>query len=268
MTELGSPLDVSLDGSVLRLTLNRPRQGNALDVDLARSLTRAFSQLSEAVSVVRLGAAGKVFCAGGDVGEFARSAEPGKFVRELADEAHRVVTAIQNCQVPVVAAVHGNVGGAGLGLVAACDIAVASSAARFRPAYIGLGLTPDAGLTWRLTRQIGTARTLDLLLTDGYLTAEEALGAGLISRISEDADSEANRVAEALASGPAEAYARIKQLVHGAADRSLAEQLSLEAASISASAASPDGAEGIAAFVERRPARFSGGRHDLTAGDR
>jgi 2-(1,2-epoxy-1,2-dihydrophenyl)acetyl-CoA isomerase len=250
------PLIVQTSGRVLRLTLNRPRNGNAIDMALAQALTRALTEVDGEVSVIVLGAEGKAFCAGGDVGEFARADDARAFINELAGEVHRAILSIQQCGVPVVVAVHGNVGGAGIGLVAACDVAIARPTVRLRPAYIALGLTPDAGLTWRLADQLGTSRALDLLMTDGELSADEALAAGLISRVVDDLEAEVDRVVQVLANGPTQAYARLKQLVHGAAQRTFAAQLDLEATGISDSAGSPDGQEGIAAFTARRKPSF------------
>jgi 2-(1,2-epoxy-1,2-dihydrophenyl)acetyl-CoA isomerase len=170
---------------------------------------------------------------------------------------------MQACRAPIVAAVHGNVGGAGLGLVASCDVAVAARTVRFRPAYIALGLTPDASLTWRLADQLGPVRTLDLLMTDGELTAAEARSAGLISRVADDLDAEISTLVATLSDGPLEAYARLKALVHGAAQRSLAEQLDREATAIAGSVRSVNGREGIAAFTQRRKPRFGTGVNDL-----
>lgn len=250
------PLIVQTSGPVLRLTLNRPRNGNAIDMALAQALTGAFTDVSDEVSVIVLNAEGKAFCAGGDVGEFARADDASAFISELAGEVHRSVLAIASCAVPVVVAVHGNVGGAGMGLVAACDVAIARSTVRLRPAYIALGLTPDAGLTWRLADQLGTTRALDLLMTDGEMSADDALAAGLISRVVDDLDAEVDRVVHLLADGPTQAYARLKRLVHGAAQRTFGAQLDLEARGITDSAASPDGQEGIAAFTARRKPSF------------
>lgn len=241
---------------MLRITLNRPRYGNAIDMAMALALQAAFAAVDDSVSVVLIRAEGKVFCAGGDVGEFARADDASAFIKSLAAELHKGIQALQDCRVPVVAAVHGNAGGAGIGLLAACDLVVAASTVRLRPAYIALGLTPDAGLTWRLTSQLGPTRTLDLLMTDGELSAVDALAAGLVSRVSDDLDGEIVRVLDILTTGPTEAYARLKTLVHGAAQRDQAEQLDLEAAAISASAASSAGLEGIAAFTERRKPVF------------
>jgi 2-(1,2-epoxy-1,2-dihydrophenyl)acetyl-CoA isomerase len=261
VTAADPALLVDADGPVLHVTLNRPRQGNAIDLELARSLSATFEGLDPSVSVVVLRANGKVFCAGGDVHGFAAADDAGAFIGGLAGELHRGLQALQASPVPVVAAVQGNAGGAGIGLLAACDVVVSIPTARFRPAYIALGLTPDAGLTWRLAAAIGPTRTLDLLMTDGELSAPDALAAGLVSRVVDDVDAEVDRVIAQLSAGPTEAYARLKSLVHGAEQRSLAEQLELEAAGIAASAGTAAGREGIAAFTERRPPNFAGETH-------
>ncbi len=251
-----APLLIERTGRVLTVTLNRPRVGNSIDMAMASGLLEVFSGADATLAAIVLRSTGKVFCAGGDVGEFARADDAPAFISALAGELHRAMLAMQSCPVPVVAAVHGNAGGAGLGLIAACDIAIAVASARFRPAYIALGLTPDAGLSWRLVTQLGRTRTLDLLMTDGELDAPEAKAAGILSRVTDDLDAEVVRVIDILRVGPSGAFARLKQLVDGAAQRPFADQLEREAASIAAAAASPDGQEGIASFTERRPARF------------
>lgn len=152
----------------------------------------------------------------------------------------------------------GGVGGAGLGLAAACDIVLCGQSARFRPAYASVALSPDAGLSWVLPRSFGRARAMELLLDDGVFTADEARAAGFVSRVVPDAElgPESLRLASRLAAGPTGALARTRRLVRDAAARSLSDQLDAEAAQIAVSADQDEHRAGVRAFVERRRPEF------------
>ena len=234
------------------MRLNRPEVGNAVDMPMALELADAFRSVGEDVRVIHLTATGKVFCAGGDVGAFAGAEDVAPFVESLAHEAHRAVRAMQSCPVPIVATVNGNVGGVGLGIVAAADVAICAPGTRFRPAYIALGLTPDGGLTSRLVHTLGRVRALDLLLTDGVLSADDARAAGLVSRVCDDPDQESDAVIAQLLAGPSAAYARLKQGVTASYDVPFDQALDREAADIGWAAGSTDGREAISAFMARR----------------
>ena len=149
---------------------------------------------------------------------------------------------------PVVAGVHGAVAGAALGLVGSCDIVVAARSTKFRPAYGALGFSPDGGSSWALTRALGAPRALELMLTNGSLTAADAHLFGLVGRLVEDTAlrDEAIALAHAVAAGPVRAMVRTRSLVRRAATRSLDEQLDDEARLIAESAADPEGARGRA----------------------
>jgi enoyl-CoA hydratase/carnithine racemase len=158
----------------------------------------------------------------------------------------------------VVAGVQGAVAGAGIGLLGACDVVVCARTTKMRPAYIALGFSPDGGTSWALTRSLGAPRALDLMLTNGSLTAAEAHLAGLVARLVEDEDlrATAEQVADELATGPIRAMVRTRALVRGAAARTLDAQLDEEARLIAESAADPEGREGVRAFVEKRVPDF------------
>ncbi|WP_024795683.1 enoyl-CoA hydratase/isomerase family protein [Tomitella biformata] len=246
------------EGRVLTITLNRPANGNAIDMPLAEALTAAVAQVDESVGAVLIVGAGKHFCVGGDLGEFGAAAEPDVFISALAGQLHVAVNALAELDVPVVVGLHGGVGGAGLSLAGIGDVVVCGRSAKLRPAYLAIGLTPDGGMSWTLPRAIGRTRFMDLLMTGGMLTADEALACGVVSRVVDDAEvhETAAQLAGQLAAGPASSYARLKALVRDGENRSLREQLDAEATSIGISAGSPDGREGVAAFVERRPAVY------------
>jgi len=246
------------DGRQLTAVLNRPDKSNAVDLPLARELVDALKRLHDDVDCALIRAEGRGFCAGGDVGSFAAAEQPGEYLAELAAVFHEAIRLIETSPVPVVAAVSGGVGGAGLGLAAACDIVVCGESTRFRPAYLSLGLTPDSGLSWVLPRYFGRARALDLLLTDGSFTAAEAHAVGFVSRVVPDerVEQEAADVIARLGAGPTVALGRTRRLVRDGATRPLADQLDAEGVAIAEAAELPEGREGVRAFTERRKPEF------------
>jgi 2-(1,2-epoxy-1,2-dihydrophenyl)acetyl-CoA isomerase len=250
------------DGDVWRITLDRPETGNAVTPALAADLGAAFAERPERTRVVLLLANGPRFCVGGDVGSFADADDPGAFVGRLAHDWHEVIRAVLTCPVPVVAGVHGAVAGAGVGLVGACDVVVCARNTKIRPAYGAIGFSPDGGTSWALARSLGAPRALDLMLTNGSLTAAEAHLIGLVARLVEDVDlpATAEQVAREIADGPIRAMVRTRALVRRAATRTLEEQLDDEARLIAESAADPEGREGVRAFVEKRVPDFRNAR--------
>jgi 2-(1,2-epoxy-1,2-dihydrophenyl)acetyl-CoA isomerase len=256
----GPAVITELAGEIWRVTLDRPERGNALDPQLAAELAAALSHRPDAARAVLLLANGPRFCVGGDVASFANAEDPGAFVGRLAHDWHAVIRLLLDCPVPVVAGVHGAVAGAGVGLMGACDLVVCARSTKIRPAYAALGLSPDGGSSWALARTLGAPRALDLMLTDGTLTAAEAHLTGLVARLVEDDDlrESAIALAQRVAAGPVRALVRTRGLVRRAAVRSLAEQLDDEARLIAESAADAEGREGVRAFVEKRIADFRG----------
>ncbi|SNR41095.1 enoyl-CoA hydratase/isomerase family protein [Blastococcus mobilis] len=248
-----------VDGDVWRIVLDRPETGNAVTPELAAALAAALTDRPEQSRAVLLLANGPRFCVGGDVRSFAAATDdPGAFVGRLARDWHAVIRMLLHCPVPVVAGTQGAVAGAGIGLVGACDLVVCARTTKIRPAYAALGFSPDGGTSWALTRALGAPRALDLMLTDGSLTAAEAHLTGLVARLVEDEDLQATAVAVAheIAAGPVRAMVRTRALVRRAAIRTLEEQLDDEAQLIAESAADPEGREGVRAFTERRPPDF------------
>jgi 2-(1,2-epoxy-1,2-dihydrophenyl)acetyl-CoA isomerase len=251
-----------VDGDVWRITLDHPESGNALDPRLAEELRSALEQRPEETRVVLLLGNGERFCVGGDVQTFAAADDPGAFVGQLAHDWHAVIRLVLSCPVPVVAGVQGAVAGAAVGLVGSCDIVVCARSTKIRPAYGAIGLSPDGGTSWALTRALGAPRALELMLTNGTLTAAEAHMFGLVARLVEDGTvhEAAGALAQQVAAGPIRAMVRTRALVRKAAIRTLDEQLDDEAALIAESAADPEGREGVRAFVEKRTPDFRGAR--------
>jgi 2-(1,2-epoxy-1,2-dihydrophenyl)acetyl-CoA isomerase len=253
-------LHTEVDGDVWRITLDRPEAGNALDPTLAEQLAQALRIRPRETRTVLILANGPRFSVGGDISYFSGAEDPGAAVGRLAHDWHEVVRLLVNCPVPVVAGVQGAVAGAAVGLIGACDIVVCARSTKIRPAYAGIGFSPDGGSSWALTRALGAPRTLDLMLTDGALNAAEAHTFGLVSRLVEDADlrDEAVALAHQVAAGPVRAMVRTRALVRRAAVRTLDQQLDDEARLIAESAADPEGREGVRAFLEKRTPDFRG----------
>ena len=246
------------DGDVWRITLNRPDRGNALDPAMAEALGSAFRDRPAETRTVLLLGNGPRFCVGGDVSYFAEADDPGARVGELAHVWHDAIRLVLYSPVPVVAGVHGAVAGAAVGLVGACDLVVCGRSTKIRPAYGAIGFSPDGGSSWALARSLGAPRALELMLTNGTLSAGDAHMFGLVGRLVEDEDleQEALKLAHQLAAGPVRAMVRTRALVRRAATRGFEEQLDDEARLIAESAADPEGREGVRAFVEKRPPNF------------
>lgn len=251
-------VEVGRDGDVQTITLNRPDKLNAFTPTVHEELHAALEEARDpAVRAVVITGAGRGFSAGQDLGAFG---EAGDVAAMLRATYHVNVLAIRSLEKPVIAAVNGVCAGAGLSLACACDIRLASDAAFFVPGFVGIGLIPDSGGTFFLQRLLGTARAFEWMTSNRRLTAAEAHAWGLVSEVIE-ADSFAERVsahAAELAAAPTRAIALTKRLYDEAATSTLEEQLEREAAAQAEAAQTDDFREGVAAFGEKREARFSG----------
>ena len=251
-------VEVTRDGPVQTITLNRPEVFNAFNRALHAGLRDAFKDARDPeVRAVVVTGAGRGFCAGQDLKEFS---EPGDISEALRATYHPNVLAIRALEKPVIAAVNGACAGAGLSFACACDIRIASDAASFVPGFIGIGLVPDAGGTYFLHRLLGAPRAFEWMTSNRKLTATEAHAWGLVSEVVE-ADALAGRAAELAAfyaSLPTRAIGMTKRLFDHADTATLDEQLELEAQLQSVAAQSDDFREGVAAFIEKRPPSFTG----------
>ena len=256
-----SAVSTEVRAGVAYVVMRRGDRGNAIDLSMARGLLAAATTCRAAgARAILLSAEGRSFCVGGDLREFAplRGRELSAHLTEVTDALHGALREFAALDAPLVAAVHGPVAGAGVGLAAAADLTIAAADATFLLAYTGIGYSPDAGVTWSLPRLVGAKRALDLLLTNRRLTAREAAEAGLVTRVVDPAEltAEAERVAAALAAGATRAFGATRRLVAAGLSGDLDAHLDREAHSLAESAATAEGREGAAAFLEKRPPRF------------
>jgi 2-(1,2-epoxy-1,2-dihydrophenyl)acetyl-CoA isomerase len=255
--------DVDASTHVATITLNRPAQFNALNLDMARELMHATIAADEdpGVRCVVLTGAGKAFFAGGDLGTFAAAGDQsGALIKEMTTYFHAAISRLSRMDAPVVAAINGVAAGAGFSAMLACDLAVAASSAKLTMAYTKSGLSPDGSSSWFLPRIVGLRRAQELALTNRILTAAEALEWGLITRVVDDAEliDHVRALSTELASGPTRTLGAAKRLMRDSADQSLETQMEFETRAIAASSLSTDGREGVAAFLEKRSPKYIG----------
>jgi 2-(1,2-epoxy-1,2-dihydrophenyl)acetyl-CoA isomerase len=245
-----------------RITLNRPERLNALNVEMAAALDAAFDEAAadKTCRALLLTGAGRGFCAGQDLTEIV-GASPADLER-LLEHYHPLILKIRALSIPVVCAVNGVAAGAGANLALACDIVLAARSATFVQAFARIGLIPDCGGTWFLPRLIGTARARALAFLAEPLPAETAAEWGLVWRMTEDERllPEAEALAARLAGQASNALALTKRALDAAGDNTLAQQLDLEGELQRRAGAHPDHAEGVRAFLEKRPAAFAKAR--------
>lgn len=255
-----SPLLVDRDGALLRLTLNRPQALNALDLDTAEAMLTACRALrhDHGVRAVLLTGSGRAFSAGGDLAQMRD--DPVRVADGLIRALHESLTILAGIDAPVIAALHGVVAGAGVSLAAAADLAIAAEGTRFNLAYVKVGTSCDLGSTWSLPRLVGLRRAMEIALLGDNFDAAHALQIGLVNRVvpADRLNAEAAALAQRLAEGPTLALGRIKRLMRSSFDRDLPGQLDAEREAFLASASTSDFREGMGAFFDKRPPRFTG----------
>lgn len=247
------------------ITLDRPDVLNAFDDELGRAALEAVltAASDDGVRCMVVTGAGRAFSSGEDLAALAEGYEQGRpadLGRILRDRYNPLVRAIVSARKPVVAALNGVAAGAGASLALACDFRVASERAKLVLGFTRIGLVPDSAALWFLARMVGTAVATRLATSAVPLSAHEASELGLLDAVlaPTDFDEGWRRFARELAEGPTLAYALTKELLSGAPDRSLDEQLDAEVEAQSRAGRSADHLEGVRAFLHKRPPRFSG----------
>jgi 2-(1,2-epoxy-1,2-dihydrophenyl)acetyl-CoA isomerase len=252
-------LIVEQSEGIATITLNRPQARNALDLAMRRELLLALDEIDAdpAARVVILTGAGGHFCAGGDV----KSMQAGSAAAEgraRVTALNRLVMRLVEFPQPVIAMVDGFAVGAGCNLALCCDLVIASDRAKFGEVFARIGLVPDGGGSWLLPRVVGLARAKELIFTADIIDAAEAGRLGLVNRVvpASDLASVTRALATRIGQGPPKVLAMAKHMVNRAASTDLAAALDVEAFSQAIAITGDEHREGLAAFFEKRPAKF------------
>ena len=256
---------LTTDSGVATITLNRPDKSNAFDDEMTRELLDALKQVErdDVLRSVVLTGAGKNFCAGQDLGAFLeRQKSPeGISVREhLLNGYNKIVAKIRTIEKPFIAAVNGAAAGAGLGIACACDLRYASENAKFRMAFIGIGLAPDSGTSFLLPRIVGFGRALDMAITNELVDAREAFAWGLANRIyaPDELMPATLATAKELAEAPTRGIGLTKRAFNHALTSDLENALDYEAHLQNIAVETADHTEGVNAFLEKRAPKYQG----------
>ena len=249
---------------ITAITLNRPEKLNAFAGTMREELLAALRAAADDQDcrVVVITGAGRAFCAGGDV-EYMSGLQKNSDVvsfRKLLNAGRDVVTQIADMPKPVIASVNGIAAGAGCNLALACDYRIASDTAKLGETFVKIGIHPDWGGTWFLPRLVGPSRAFELLTTGRMVDAAEALAIGMVDRVVPLADlpEQTSTLARAFAAGPPQAIADIKRALAASRTNSLPAQVELESEHQVRAFLSRDAGEGMAAFFEKRSAKFEG----------
>ncbi len=260
---MNEKLQVTLDEGVKRITFNNPTRRNAVDFGMFEAFAAAVEESARDESrVVVITGAGDFFCAGLDMKSISpaelASMDVAAKIRELINPP---VMRLRTMPKPVVARVHGPATGIGFSYVLASDVVVASDEATFSESFVRVGLMPDGGATHLLPARVGRMKAFELMATGDTLSAQDALRLGLVSRVVPRAELDAavNQIVAGLAAAPQPSLARIKAALNLSERQALAASLDFEAEGQAECFRSPDFAEGVTAFMQKRPPRFGGG---------
>ncbi|WP_047152083.1 enoyl-CoA hydratase/isomerase family protein [Aneurinibacillus tyrosinisolvens] len=256
-------LTFDVKDNIATITLNRPEAANAMNLALAKDLMQASLQCNELpeVRAVIITGAGKAFSAGGDIRSFSeQGSDLSRHLREVTTYLNAAISRFTRMDAPVIAAVNGVAAGGGMSLAIASDLVMAAESARFTMAYTKIGLVPDLSSSYFLPRMVGFKRALELTLTNRVLSAQDAYELGIVTQVIPDSEllTQANALAEQLANGPKAAFGAAKRLLHMGCNQTLETQIENESQAIANAAQTPEGIEGIAAFLEKRSPNFKG----------
>jgi 2-(1,2-epoxy-1,2-dihydrophenyl)acetyl-CoA isomerase len=262
--QVSDTVKVALADGLLRLTLNRPDKLNSFNEEMHLALRAAMQRAHDenGIRAVLLTGAGRGFCAGQDLGDRdpRKDAAPPDLGYTIETFYNPLIRQMRSLDKPIICAVNGVAAGAGANIALACDIVLAARSAKFIQAFAKIGLVPDSGGTWSLAQLLGEARAKALALTAEPLAAETAAAWGLIWKVVDDAElaAEAEALGRKLAAGPTFGLGLIKRAIQASAGHTLDQQLDLERDLQRQAGRSADYAEGVAAFLDKRPAGFIG----------
>jgi 2-(1,2-epoxy-1,2-dihydrophenyl)acetyl-CoA isomerase len=249
------------DGAVLTISLNRPK-ANAFSIQMLTELKEAFTgpASDNAVRCVVLTGSGKIFSAGQDVSVLAEGVGTIPLRQHIENTYNRLVMQMRSLDKPILGAINGAVAGAAMGIALATDLRIAAESARFVFAFTGIGLTADSGLSLTLPLLIGLGRATEMAFTNQPLSAQQALEYGLVNRVVPDKTfaQDTAEWAASLAKGPTRAMALSKRAFNRALLSHLSHALTYEAYLQQVACRTEDHAEGVTAFLEKRPAKFEG----------
>lgn len=255
-------LKFEIENNIGRIVLNRPEAANAITIPLVKELLDIAikCEAGAPIRVLILQGEGSIFCAGGDLKYMTEQENLREAISEMIGILHVALSKIDHLDAPLIGAITGTAAGAGLSLVSACDMAVAGKNVKFTSAYTAAGLTPDGSSTFHLPRSIGKKRTMELMLTNRVLSADEALDWGLINSVVDDDQviNEANKLAERIANGPTMAFGGVKEMIRQTFSNGLETQMELESQIFSKQLKGNDAKEGIKAFTEKGRPGFKG----------
>ncbi len=251
--------------SVGRITLNRPSALNAINDAMGEELNSSLKEMEkeEKTRCLVITGAGRAFCAGEDVSGLKERYGEGSHPSlgdHLRRKYHPMILRIRNMEKPVIARLNGIAAGSGASLALACDMRIASEEAGLKQAFIGVGLVPDSGSSWFLTRLLGPGRALELIMTGQTVDAKEAERLGLVTKAvpTAELDKTVDDLAHRLASGPTKALGLSKRITNRVSTLDLADALEYEALHQDIAGRTADHLEAVKAFLEKRQPKFSG----------
>jgi 2-(1,2-epoxy-1,2-dihydrophenyl)acetyl-CoA isomerase len=258
-----APVLLDVTDGIASVTLNRPQAGNAIDLPMARALVEIAirCQTDAAIRCVVLTGAGRLFCAGGDLGAFqSAGGQADALLSELAGTLHMALARFARMTKPLMVLVNGPAAGAGLSLAICGDVVLSARSAHYTAAYGSIGLTPDGGMSWLLPRLVGLRKAQEIILTNRRVKSEEAEAIGLVTRTVEDEVlmAEGGRMAAQLSNAAVGAIGAARALLRQSFETPLETQFEREAEAISRAGSLPECGEGLAAYFEKRPADFKG----------